>query len=319
MSTVTSADGTPIAFDRVGGGPPVVLVGGALRHRACDPVAERLAAILAPSFTVIRYDRRGRGGSGDTAPYAVAREIEDIEALVAEAGGAAAVCGFSSGAVLALDAARRLPGITRLAVVEPPFVVDDSRPPLPQDYLPRLAALLAAGRRGDAVEFFLTRAADVPAERVALHRRSPAWPVFEAAAHTLVYDGAVMGATMSGAPLPAHRWACVTAPVLVTGRAGGPAFLRGAARALAGVLPCARLRLLAGAAGRRDHPETVPPGGRDHHGDARSAGGRDHHGEARSAGGRDHHDEADFVCGGGHHAETAAALAPVLSHFLAAS
>ncbi|MEV4458897.1 hypothetical protein AB0J39_24035, partial [Microbispora sp. NPDC049633] len=163
------------------------------------------------------------------------------------------------------------------------------------------------GRRGDAVEFFLTRAAGLPAERVAVHRRSPAWPEFEAAAHTLVYDGAVMGATMSGAPLPAHRWACVTAPVLVTGRAGGPAFLRGAARALAGVLPCARLRLLAGAAGGRDHPETVP------------AGGGDRHGGAGSAGGGDRRAEADPVCDGGYHAETAAALAPVLRRFFAAS
>ncbi|MEN3537597.1 alpha/beta hydrolase [Microbispora sp. ZYX-F-249] len=264
MSIVTSADGTPIAFERTGGGPPVVIVGGALRHRSCDPLAERLSALLAPSLTVVRYDRRGRGASGDTAPYAVAREVEDIEALVAEAGGVASLCGLSSGAVLALEAARHLPGVTGLTLVEPPFVVDGSRPPLPGDYLPRLAELLAAGRRGDAVEFYLRRAAGASAECVALSRRLPQWSAFEAAAHTLVYDGAVMGATMSGLPLPARRWAGVTAPALVACRAYGPAFLRGAARALVEILPSARLCLL-------DGPDPGAADGRHDGADVRAA------------------------------------------------
>ncbi|MGV9328258.1 alpha/beta fold hydrolase [Streptosporangium sandarakinum] len=246
MQRVISSDGTGIAFDRRGEGPPVVLVSGALRHRSLDPVGERLAELLAPRFTVYRYDRRGRGDSGDTAPYAVAREVEDLEAVIAEAGGSVFVCGFSSGAVIALDAARRLPGIARLALYEPPFVVDATRPPLPEDYVTRLDGLVARGRRGEAVEFFMTRAAGVPAEAVARSRSTAGWRAFEAVAHTLAYDGAVMRTTMAGRPLPADRWSCVTAPVLVADGGRSRDYLRTGARALAAVLPGARHLTLEG-------------------------------------------------------------------------
>jgi pimeloyl-ACP methyl ester carboxylesterase len=155
ISTVQSADGTTIAFDKLGEGPALVLVGGAFQHREADPRTGRIAELLAPRFSVYHYDRRGRGASGDTPPYAVDREIEDLDALIQAAGGSAFVFGMSSGAVLALDAARTL-AISRLALYEPPFIVDDSRPPLPDDYVAQLDALLADGRRGAAVELFMT-------------------------------------------------------------------------------------------------------------------------------------------------------------------
>ena len=128
MPTVISKDGTPIAFERSGSGPALILVDGALCYRAFGPMPQ-LAALLARDFTVYTYDRRGRGESGLTAPFAVEREVEDIAALLEEAGGAACVYGISSGAALALEAANRSPGIRKLALYEAPFIVDGSRPP----------------------------------------------------------------------------------------------------------------------------------------------------------------------------------------------
>src|SRR5437867_6602995 len=196
MRTVMSTDGTPIAFDQSGQGPAIILAAGATATRLAEA---SLAAALAPHFTVFAYDRRGRGESGDTAPYAVEREVEDIEALINEAGGSACMFGHSSGAVLALEAARKLPTkITKLAVYEPPFIVDDSRPPLPKDYVAQLNELVAAGRRGDAVELLMTKAVGVPVEFVAQMRNDPTWAASEAVAHTIAYDGTIMGDTMSG-------------------------------------------------------------------------------------------------------------------------
>ena len=147
---VISRDGTTIAFDRTGQGPAVILVSPALGARS-DLLTAPLAVLLAPHFTVFSYDRRGRGDSGDTAPYAVEREVEDIEALITEAGGSAFAYGISSGAVLALEAASKFPTkIKKLALYEPPFIVDDSRPRVPEDYVTQVNELIAAGRRGDA-------------------------------------------------------------------------------------------------------------------------------------------------------------------------
>src|SRR5579859_2396645 len=151
METTKSADGTVIAYDRAGDGPPLVVAVGAF----CDRRTFVPPPGLTSRFTVFAYDRRGRGDSGDTQPYAVEREVEDIAALIAAAGGAASVFGHSSGAVLALEAARSL-AITKLVVYEPPFIVDDSRPPVPRDYVAQITARVAAGRRGDAVEYFMT-------------------------------------------------------------------------------------------------------------------------------------------------------------------
>jgi len=240
---VRSNDGTTIAFERSGEGPPVVIVGGALSDRTA---AAPLAAELSDPFTVVAYDRRGRSDSGDTPPYAVDREIEDLQALIAAVGGSAFVFGHSSGAALALEAAGRGLSITKLALYEPPFIVDDSRPPLPEDYDAHLDELVAVGRRGDAVEYFMTVAVGVPTEMVAGMRDSPAWPFMEALAHTIAYDGAVMGDAMAGDTKPLERWASVTVPTLVMDGGASPDSLRNAARALVDVLPNVEHRTLEG-------------------------------------------------------------------------
>ena len=225
MKTVQSRDGTTIAFDRSGVGPAVILVGGAFQYRAIDPRTAHLTELLAQRFTVIHYDRRGRGDSGDTAPYAVEREIEDLGALIKEAGGSAFVFGMSSGGALALDAAASGLAITKLALYEPPLVVDDGRPPVPEDYVERLTELVSAGYRGDAVEYSMTKAMGMPAEAVAQMREAPIWPAFEAVAHTLAYDGTLMHGVSQGTPSPLRRWASVTVPTLVIDGEASPSWM----------------------------------------------------------------------------------------------
>jgi pimeloyl-ACP methyl ester carboxylesterase len=257
MNTVPSEDGTSIAYDQTGEGPPVILVAGALGVRS-EPMMTGLAAALAPQFTVYTYDRRGRGDSGDTAPYAVEREIEDIDALVDEAGGSAFVYGISSGAVLALEAAASGLDIAKLALYEPPFIVDDSRPPVPDDYVAQLEELLAADRRGDAVELFMTKAVGVSDEFIAQMREDPSWAAMEEIAHTLPYDGTIMGETMSGIPLPTDRWADATLPTLVMAGEQSPPFLHNGTEALKDVLPDAQHRTLDGQEHDVD-PEALAP------------------------------------------------------------
>lgn len=226
MDKVFSADGTAIAYERQGSGPAVVLVGGAFMTRG-DSAG--LAGLLAEQCTVITYDRRGRGDSGDSPAYDVQREVEDLDALIERVGGEAMVFGMSSGAVLALEAVARGSAVSRLAVYEPPFITDHSRPPLPADYVAHLTELVKQGEYGDAVAYFMTAAVGMPAEAVAGMRQAPFWAGMEATARTLPYDGQVMGDTMSGRPLPAGRWQSVTVPVLVgSGDAGAPQMLGGA-------------------------------------------------------------------------------------------
>src|SRR5512138_1962324 len=155
MKTVTSKDGTTIAFDQSGNGPALILVDGATQYRAIDPRTTKLAALLAEHFTVFHYDRRGRGDSSDTLPYAVEREVEDIEALIDEAGGSAFVYGISSGGCLALEAAARLGNkIKKLAIYEPPYNSDRAARKQWKEYRQQLADALAEDRRGDAVVLF---------------------------------------------------------------------------------------------------------------------------------------------------------------------
>jgi pimeloyl-ACP methyl ester carboxylesterase len=245
MSTVTSKDGTTIAYDKLGAGPPVILVAGALGVRAY-PVMGELAALLAPHFTVINYDRRGRGESGDTLPYAVAREIEDIDALIDAAGGSAYLYGISSGANLALAAANALPGkVTKLALYEPPVIVDDSRPPMPADYVQQINDFVATGRRGDAVALFM-RHVGVPDEFIPQMRAMPMWPQMEQAAHTLAYDGLIMGDTQSGKPLAPGQWPAATLPTLVIVGGDSPPFFHNGTRAVADQLPRAQHATLPG-------------------------------------------------------------------------
>jgi pimeloyl-ACP methyl ester carboxylesterase len=191
--------------------------------------------------------------SGDTAPYAVEREIGDLDALIGKAGGSAFVYGMSSGAALALEAANRGLAIAKLALYEPPFIVDDSRPPRPADFVTRLGALVSSGQRGDAVEYFMTAGAGAPADVVAAMRTQPMWPAFEAVAHTLVYDGVIMEGTMGGRPLPAERVASVTVPALVIVGSAAPHWAHHALRALTDALPDARMSVLEG-----EHHAVVP-------------------------------------------------------------
>jgi predicted ATPase/DNA-binding SARP family transcriptional activator len=244
-STVRSRDGTPIAYDRYGHGPPVILVGGALNDRLTfAPLATRLAS----DFTVFSYDRRGRSGSGDTPPYDVDREVEDLAAIVDVAGGPAYAFGVSSGAVLAVAAAATGLAIAKLVLIEPPFIMDDTRRPIPGGFAARLDELVATGRRGDAVELFLMEAVEMPAEVVAPMRSAPTWAALESVAHTMTYDLAVMGDFR----LP-PAWATVTVPTLVLDGDGSAAWRKHAARAAAAALPNATHRTLDG------HPHDAPP------------------------------------------------------------
>ncbi len=240
MNNVTSKDGTTITFDRLGDGPPVILVcGGSVDRMSNAP----LATLLAEHFTVFNYDRRGRGDSGDTAPYAVEREVEDIDALVDEAGGSAFLYGSSSGAVLALEAARKLSTrITKVALWEPPFILDDSRPRPPADTARIYTELVAAGRRGDAVEYFMAKVVGLPPEFVAQARTAPWWPAQEALAHTLAYDATIMG----DYSLPTERAASVTVPTVVIDGGASFEWVGETAQALADVLPHGQRRTLEG-------------------------------------------------------------------------
>ncbi len=250
MKKAISKDGTTIAYDQSGKGPAVILVCGGSTDRSANAP---LAALLAPHFTVLNYDRRGRGDSGDTPPYAVQREVEDIEALIAEAGGSAFLYGTSSGAALALEAAASVRAITKLALWEPPFILDESRRP-PADQVERYNEFIAAGHRGDAVEYFMTKVVGLPAEFVTQARNAPWWPAQEALAHTLAYDATIMG----DYSLPTERAASVKVPALVI--AGGADFpwMRDTAQALADALPDGQTRTLEGQ-GHNVDPAVLAP------------------------------------------------------------
>jgi pimeloyl-ACP methyl ester carboxylesterase len=258
MYTVTSKDGTTIAFDQSGSGSAVILVDGALGHRNPDE-QDALSALLSKHFTVINYDRRGRGDSTDTAPYAPEREIEDIEALIDSVGGSASLYGISSGAVLALEAANNLgPKVQKLALYEPPFIIDDSRPPLPTDYVEQINRSSEAGRPGDAVEVFMTQAILLPSEYLEPMRQSPSWAGMESVAHTLAYDGTIVRDFMQGHPLPTDRWTSVTCPALVMSGENSEPFFHDAGQSLASLLPQATYQVVAG----QDHnldPQAIAP------------------------------------------------------------
>jgi len=192
MNKVTSKDGTQIAYETKGSGPAVILVDGALTYRSFGPMPH-LAELLSPHFTVYTYDRRGRGESSNPKPYAVKREVEDIEALIQAAGGSAFVFGTSSGACLALEAAIKLGDmIGKLAMYEPPYNSEDTALHKWWEYRKKLSELLAAGRNGDAVVLFM-QLVGTPTEAIEGMRHAPEWPMFEAVAPTLAYDAAVMG------------------------------------------------------------------------------------------------------------------------------
>jgi pimeloyl-ACP methyl ester carboxylesterase len=239
ISTVTSKDGTTIAFDRIGAGPSLILVVGAFNDRS---TGAPLAEVLASSFTTVTYDRRGRGASGDTAPYAVEREVEDLDALIDVVGGEASVFGYSSGAALALKAAAAGSAVRKLALYDLPPIVDDGLPLDPVDHATMLADLVAEGRRGDAVEYFQSKLVGLPDEIVAQLRHAPFRPALEAMAHTLVYEAMLVAARWR----PEDLASSITVPTLAVAAGAGSRLLPAAAQALAAAVPNARAVTLDG-------------------------------------------------------------------------
>lgn len=229
MHKVVSLDGTTIAYEKAGNGPPVVLLGGGFRDHT---TFTSFLPELAPHCTAYTYDRRGRGESGDSAEYAVEREIEDLEALIGAAGGEAAVFGGSTGAILALETALAGARISRLVLLEPPYRLSGA-PRLPVGFASNLRTLLAQERRGEAAEYFLAELVGFPPEEIAEWRRSPMWPGNEAMAHTLLYDTALQG----DGHLPAGQLARLRTPTLVVHSDSTSDWLRNAAEATAAALP----------------------------------------------------------------------------------
>jgi pimeloyl-ACP methyl ester carboxylesterase len=241
MSTVESKDGTTITYDRRGDGPALVLVDGALCGRAQGPMPE-LAEKLADRFTVYNYDRRGRGDSGDSGSYAVDRELEDLAAVIEAAGGSAYVYGSSSGAALALRAAAAGLPIEKVVAFEPPFVVDDSRKPVPATWVEDLEARGPA----DAVKYFMRTVIGLPAPIVMMMKLMPAWKQLKAMAPTLPYDARVVGGNVAGKPLDTSQWAGIEVPVLTVYGGKSPAWMRTAVQAVADAVPGANCRKVPG-------------------------------------------------------------------------
>lgn len=243
MHTLASEDGTPIAFDRRGSGPAIVLVDGALCNRRYGPMTP-LARLLAERFTVLSYDRRGRGDSGDRPGYAVEREIEDLGCLLAECDGPVSVFGLSAGAALALrSAAAGLP-ISRLALYEPPYGTgDEAHRQALREYPVRLTELLAAGHLEAAIELFMSLV-DVPREVVAMLRRTSRWTVLRELAPTLAYDSAVLDQVRLAGALPLDLLAAVEVPTLVLAGGASSAAMRDTAARLCDAIPDGRYRAL---------------------------------------------------------------------------
>jgi hypothetical protein len=230
METVISKDGTAIAFDRLGDGPALILMGGALNDRQ---QAAQLASLLAPHFTVFNYDRRGRTDSGDTPPYAVSKEIDDLNTVIGVAGGSAMLFANCTGGMLALEAIAQGAAITKLALFEPPYIIGDARPPLAPEFHPDITKMIESGRLGDAVTYFLESGIGMPPEIVHNVQSMEIWPLLENLAPTLLYDMAI-GGDLS---LPIDRVRVVTVPALVMDGERSQPWLHAATAALVDALP----------------------------------------------------------------------------------
>lgn len=258
MNQVISKDGTTIAFDKVGSGPAVILVNGAMSYRALDPTLGQLAELLGKHFTVYNYDRRGRGESGDTKPFIKNREMEDIQALMDDAGGEARLFGISSGGAVALETAAVTPGVTKVAVYEVPFIVDDSREPL-VDYAEHTTRLVEEGKLDELLEYFITTVAGIPPEFVGgMKENQGMWGAMLSIAPTIPRDAAFVGEFMKGKPLSADYWAKIKVPVLVAEGGASPSWFRNTADALAKALPNASRETLAGQTHQVD-PNVLAP------------------------------------------------------------
>ncbi len=242
MNKVISKDGTEIAYDKQGQGPAIILVDGALSFRSFGPMPE-LAKLLSTNFTVVDYDRRGRGESSDTKPFAVEREIEDIEALIENVGGSTYLYGISSGACLAIEAAIKLGDkVKKLALYEPPYKSGENTLEEWIEYKRRLTEFLAENRRGDAVALFMSFVG-TPADQIEGMRKSPMWPMFEAVAPTLLYDAAATGANRK---VPIERVSHITASTIVMHGGAGAPFMKQTALTLSKAIPNAKFRTIEG-------------------------------------------------------------------------
>ena len=251
-NTTLSADGTSIVYSKYGDGPAVILVDGAFCSRHFGPML-KLAPVLAEQFTVYAYDRRARGDSGDTKPYAIEREIEDLQAMIRVAGGSAFLFGISSGAILCLRAASAGLNITRVAVLEPPFV-GNKNGKRPVDGKQQLDQLIAAGNSSGAISFYLRKMIGVPAIVPFILRLTPNWRKMKANAKSLPYDAAICGDfTISKAMVSG-----VTISTLVIDSTKSPASLRNAVEELTAALPHGQRMSLAGSV-HQVPPETLVP------------------------------------------------------------
>lgn len=244
MEKVISADGTPIAVDRIGSGPALILVDGAMCSRGFGPMPP-LAKELASQFTVYHYDRRGRGDSGNGGAYDIQREVEDLDAVLQLAGGSGMVFGISSGAALAGEASRQLRGIRKLALYEAPYVIDNTHIPLPPTFIADTKALVASGDRSGAVKKFM-RYVGTPSIMVFVMSLLPFWKKFTAIAHTLSNDLEIIAPHHNGRPFPPAKWAGVTTPTLVMAGGKSPAYMQNSMKAWAKAFPNAVHRTLAG-------------------------------------------------------------------------
>jgi pimeloyl-ACP methyl ester carboxylesterase len=232
----TSADGTPIAFETRGEGPTLILVGGAGNNRHFPEIcALPMADLLAPSFTAVAFDRRGRGDSGDVAPYAVAREVEDIAALIDVVGGPACLFGHSSGGALVLHAVMAGLDIEAAAVYEVPYSMDETAVGEARRYSGELDALLQAGRKEEAARFFLAMTG-MPEDMIEGMVGSPYWAPLVQSAPTLAYDVAVVEQP-SESRVPSGELSRVDVPLLAMAGGNSPTWMQEAARAIAGAAP----------------------------------------------------------------------------------
>lgn len=253
MAKAISKDGTTIGFDKIGNGEPIIIIDGALCSRAFGPTLQ-MGKELAKNFTTINYDRRGRNESTNTLPYSVDKEIEDIEALIQEAGGSAHLVGFSSGAALALLAAAKGLNIKKMVLYEPPYVQNMGGHNPPVDCEGQLKKLVEANRRGDAVKFFMKDMVGVPAFAIVIMSIMPMWKKLKGVAHTLPYDAAVM----DDFSIPLQSASIVQAPTLVAGGEKSPVSLRNAVKKLAEAMPNAILKMLEGQDHRISSKAIVP-------------------------------------------------------------
>lgn len=245
QKSAISKDRTVIGYEQSGHGPTLILVSAALTDRSGN---RRLARNLSNRFTVINYDRRGRGTSGDTSPYTTGKEIEDIEALVNTSGGSAFLFGSSSGSVLALDAAAHLgPKVQKLYMFEPPFIVDSSRPPMDTALSGAIDRQIANGKGAEAVRLFFTRGMGVPSFGVTMMRfLMPGWSKMCAMAHTIPYDLAILDGTQAGQPLPVERWKDTSLPIKVAVGSRSEPFFHSGAKELVRILPSTEYQSLPG-------------------------------------------------------------------------